>query len=138
MKVYERLGETKPQDVQGHETTTEGRGEGMILILDPASAPSSISAPVPAQKLRDTVAAAATSVHLHKVPLSRPSASQSTPPAARKRTKKEPYRGLFEATLDPSSSPLAWDVQDFRGNVIGGVKEWRERGRCLFCYHLLD
>jgi hypothetical protein len=137
MRVYKR-GESKFQDIKDHETTTEGRDEATILILDPASAPPPTLAPAPAQKLGDTVAAAATYADLPKFPLFRPSASQSTTPAARKRTKREPYRGLFEATLDPCSSPLAWHVRDSIGNVTGGVKKWRERARCLFCSNLLD
>lgn len=64
------------------------------------------------------------------------------PPLAQKPAKdagKEPYRGLFEATLRLDDGPTAWRIRDLRTTVEeAGVKTWLEQAHCLFCSRLID
>jgi hypothetical protein len=108
MGIWGRLGTTTPQAIQENERTAEGGDEAVSST--PASAPARTTglAPATTQKTKD------------------------------KRSKKEPYRGFFEATLDLGSIPFTWQVEDLRDNITGGAKTWRERAWCLFCCSLLD
>ena len=135
MRIYERLGKTTPQVFSENDTVVKKEGEDTV-----ASTPTPAPAPAPAatQETKEEITATEAPTEAVKLPLFTPPAPQTAAPVAKKGVKKEPYRGLFEATLDLDSGPSVWHVKDLRDNVTGGTKEWRERARCLFCSSLLD
>lgn len=124
MRIYERLGKTTPQEFTENDTVVKKEGEETTTST-------------PAQETKDEITADAATPPV-QLPLFTPPVPTTPPQIAKKGTKKEPYRGLFEATLDLDSGPSVWRIKDLRENVTGGVKEWRERARCLFCASLLD
>lgn len=136
MRVYERLGKTTPQDFNENGTVVEKGHETMIST--PTQAPASTPAPAPTQKTREEITGAEASTNPLELPLFTSPAPPLATSATKKGAKKEPYRGLFEATLELDSGPSVWRIKDPRDNVAGGAKEWRERASCLFCSSLLD
>lgn len=124
MRVYERLGKTTPQVFDESNAVVKEEGDENMT-----------STPAQETKEEANVDVATESTQL---PLFTPTASPQATPISKKGPKKEPYRGLFEATLDLDSDPSVWRIKDLRDDVTGGVKEWRERACCLFCTSLLD
>jgi hypothetical protein len=124
MKIYERLGKTTPQIFDEAVVKKEGDEE--------------MTTPAAPENKEDGTAEASDVPKPAKLPLFTPAAQSSTAPTPKKGARKEPYRGLFEASIRLDSGPTVWHVKDLRENVSGGVKEWLEAARCLFCDKLLD
>lgn len=121
MKVYDRLGKNTPQVFNEAVVKKEGDEE-----------PASQTAP---EAKENATTETATPV---KLPVFTPPSPSVATPTPKKGPRKEPYRGLFEATIQLEGGPTVWHIKDLRENVTGGSKEWLEQARCLFCDKLLD
>ncbi|CAH0019471.1 unnamed protein product [Clonostachys rhizophaga] len=125
MRVFDRLGKTTPQ------------------VFESASEPGSVEADDKKDVLPDADTDSGDTDNDKqptKLPtyISPPGAAAPFPAAKKKTTKREPYRGLFEANLRLGDGMTAWHVKDLREGVEGGVKEWYEQVFCLFCEKLVD
>jgi hypothetical protein len=133
MRVYERPGRTPPQDCNENGTMVE-KGDGAM-----SSTSTRAHASTPAlEKTTEETTAFETSTEPLGLSLFTAPAPPSATSATKKGAKKEPYRGLFDATLILDNGPLGWRIEDLRDKAASGAKEWRELARCLFCSSLLD
>ncbi len=118
MRVFERLGRTKPQifDDQDDVELNEKDEEGLVL-------PQS------------------TNVEEKDVdPL--PLFVGPNPPTerlwAREEAGKESLHELFEVSTELQPNQNAWKINDLRTSVSGGSKAWLEQAFCLLCSRPLE
>lgn len=124
MRVYERLGKKTPQVFENEPELKKEEAEGLVSP--------------PATDTEKKEADDRPSLDEIKLPLfvgRRPAAERGS---VKKGAKKEPYRGLFEATIRLNDGPTVWQIKDLRFNVSGGSKTWLEQAFCLFCSKAID
>lgn len=124
MRVYERLGKREPQVFEKEPELKKEEPEGLVSP--------------PATDTEKKEADDQPSLDDIKLPLFtglRPVAERAS---AKKGPRREPYKGLFEATIRLNDGPTVWQVKDLRANADGGSKTWLEQAFCLFCNRVMD
>ncbi|KAF4978058.1 hypothetical protein FZEAL_5523 [Fusarium zealandicum] len=159
MKVYERLGTSKPHRSEGTIVKEEKTSDEAKRPLSPTDAEEKETQPTIDVRSGETQ----DNVHVKKptretprntdTPTPGPTPSRgsaqkgtiqaSTKSSAKKGRKKKaidfkPYEGLFEASLKMNDGPTVWEIRDLRENVTGGDKTWTENAYCLLCSAVID
>lgn len=133
MRVYKRLGKTEPQTMEGMKApAVEPKKE------DGDTKDGLVSPPATDTEKAEGGDDKSSSVQDGKLPLFVASGPSPWQPMSTKGAGKEPYRGLFEASLRLDDGPTTWRIRDLRSDVKGGEKMWLEEAFCFFCSKKID
>lgn len=135
LRVFERLGRKEPQLFD--EVERVPKREEQEVKKDADGDDGMVSPPATDSEKKEATDEKP-SLNDIKLPMYKGAQPRPEKSITKKGPRKEPYRGLFDASIRLDNGPTTWEVKDLRGNVESGVKTWLEKAHCLFCDQTID